>query len=134
MKKILLAISVVLLFSCTSKPTCTYSKVKINLYENDIQKIEKQIEGCFTVSQADELGLVEITDKDKRIKVSYFKESDPTILKMLNVKIGEGTPIEWRTKKGHDLFIVQKKDTLGFIFGDRNSVAGKVKGSILYIK
>ena len=80
------------------------------------------------------MGLVQITDKDERIKVSYFKESDPNDLKILNVKLGKGEPVEWRTKKGHELFIAQKNDSLAFVFWDKNSVAGSVRGTILYIK
>lgn len=134
MKKLLLLATAALVFACSSKPDCTYSKVKINISVNDAPTDEKIIEGCFMASEPDELGLIEITDQDKRFKVSYYKEQDPTVLKMLNVKFGNNDPIEWRTNKGHDLFITQKKDSLGFIFGDLKSTSGKVKGSILYIK
>lgn len=134
MKKLLLICTISLIFACSSKPDCNYSKLEITTQSNDNPLDKKVLEGCFSVSEPDEMGLIEITDADKRIKVSYYKESDQNTLKMLNLKFGTSDPSEWRTTKGHDLFITPKKDSLGFIFGDRNSKAGKVKGSLLFIK
>jgi hypothetical protein len=134
MKKLLLIATITLIFACSPKSDCNYSKVEITSQIDDNPLDKKVLEGCFSVSEPDEMGLIEITDADNRIKVSYFKETDPNSLKMLNLKFGNGNPIEWRTKKGHDLFIIQKKDSLGFIFGDRNNIAGKIKGSLLFIK
>lgn len=134
MKKLLLLVTISLIFACSPKSDRNYSKLEITSQINDNPLDKKVLEGCFSVSEPDEMGLIEITDTDKRIKVSYFKETDPNTLKMLNLKFGNNDPTEWRTNKGHDLFITQKTDSLGFIFGDRNSVAGKVKGSLLFIK
>lgn len=134
MKKIVLICTISLIFACSSKPDCNYSKLEITSQINDNPLDKKVLEGCFSVSEPDEMGLIEITDANNRIKVSYFKETDPNSLKMLNLKFGTSDPSEWRTNKGHDLFIIPKKDSLGFMFGDRNSTAGKVKGSLLFIK
>lgn len=119
------------LLSCTSKPECIYSKLEISSQVNDEEMNKQVLEGCFTKQKVDDLGLIEITDADNRVKISYYEE---TPLKFLNIKLGTGKPIEWRKNKGHDLFLIEQTDTLGFIFGDRNSTAGKVKGSIKLIK
>lgn len=129
MKKILLLPVLALFLSCGQ--SADFKTLKITSQINDEPIVEKVIEGNFTKTKADEMGLIEITDSEKRVKISYY---DETPLKMLNVKFGDNTPTEWRTNKGHDLFLNQTTDSLGIIFGDRNSVAGKVKGSILFIK
>lgn len=131
MKKITILLIMTLATSCNSKTDCTFSKLEISSQVNDGEMNKQVLEGCFTKQKVDDLGLIEITDADNRVKISYYEE---TPLKFLNIKLGTGTPIEWRKNKGHDLFLVQQTDSLGIIFGDRNSAAGKVKGSILFIK
>ena len=133
MKKLLFMLPAILLFVSCSKSS-DFKNVKITMQVNDEPIVDKVFEGNFTKSKPDELGLVEITDSESRLKVSYYIESDPAILKFLNVKFGQENPTEWRANKGHDLFIVDKPESLGIIFGDRNSVAGKVKGTILFSK
>jgi hypothetical protein len=133
MKKTLFIMPAILLFVACSKPS-DFKTVKITMQVNDEPVVEKILEGNFIKSAPDNLGLVEINDPENRLKVSYYVESDPTLIKFLNVKFGQENPTEWRANKGHDLFIVDKTESLGLIFGDRNSVAGKVKGTILFTK
>lgn len=131
MKKYAILLIMALATSCNSKSDCTFSRLEITSQVNDGEMNKQILEGCFSKSKVDDLGLIEITDTEKRVKISYYDESP---LKFLNIKFGENNPTEWRKNKGHDLFLVQKTDSLGIIFGDRNSAAGKVKGSILLIK
>lgn len=130
MKKILILLTIALATSCV-KIDSDYTKLEITSQVNDGEMNKQVLEGTFTKKKVDELGLVEITDADNRVKISYYEE---TPLKFFNLKIGTAAPIEWRKSKGHDLFLIQQTDSLGIIFGDRNSAAGKVKGSILFIK
>lgn len=118
----------------SSTVNADFKTVKITSQVNDEPVVERILEGNFIKSKPDELGLVEITDSENRLKVSYFIESDPKILRFLNVKFDKNNPVEWRTNKKHDLFIIEKTESLGFIFGDRHSVAGKVKGTIVFTK
>lgn len=92
---------------------------------------ERTVEGCFKVTK-DQIGLISIEDQAKRITTSYYLEGNNQV-DMLNIKMMDNTS-EWRRKKGHDIFYVEKPDTLGIIFGDRNSSLGSVKGSVMYIK
>ena len=84
MKKLLFMLPAILLFVACSKPS-DFKTVKITMQVNDEPVVEKVFEGNFTKSKPDELGLVEITDSESRLKVSYYIESDPAILKFLNV-------------------------------------------------
>ena len=133
MKKIILIPIMLLLLSCTK--SADYTKMKITTSVNGQKVFDETIEGSFTKTKVDEsLGLVEITEPDNRIKVSYYEESNPNELKFLNIKIGESNLSEWRRNKGHHLIIVPKKDSLGFSFRDKNSATGDVIGTILYTK
>jgi len=114
---------------------CSYSKVEIKAFRVGTDELldEKLINGCFEKKIVDEsLGLVEITNESKTIKVSYYIESDPKVLRFLDVKIGESEPSRWRANQGHDLFIVEKDGDLNFIFGDRKK--SKIKGTIKFMK
>ncbi len=115
--------------------TCDYSSVEINAYEVGTDKLisEKTVNGCFSSDIVDStLNLVEITNKENSIKISYYIENDPNILRFLNIKIGDDPSSEWRANKGHDLFINKKGDDLYFIFGDRK--VSKIKGTITFRK
>jgi hypothetical protein len=114
---------------------CSYSKVEIKAFRVGTDELldEKFIDGCFEKKIVDEsLGLVEITNESKTIKVSYYIESNPNVLRFLNVKLGESEPSRWRANEGHDLFIEEKNGDLNFIFGDRKK--SKIKGTIKFMK
>ena len=94
---------------------------------------QKLLEGCFEKEIVDKsLGLVEIKNSSGTVKVSYYIEKDPKILRFLDIKIGEGEASKWRANQGHDLFIIEKGETLNFIFGDRKK--SKIKGTIKFMK
>jgi len=117
------------------KKNCTFKKVEIKAYQVGTDKLlnDKTINDCFNSKIVDKtLGLVEITNESKTLKVSYYIEKNPKTLRILDVKIGNDVPSRWRANKGHDLFIMEKEDFLSFIFGDRNN--SKIKGSIKFIK
>jgi hypothetical protein len=124
-------------YGCSGKKSdCQYSKAIVSAYEVGTNKLidKKEIEDCFTANEVDPgIGLIEVkgSQNPERFKVSYYKENDPSLINMMNIKIG-GKVSEWRRKKKHDLFLVNKPDTLAFIFGDRVDL--KVKGTILFIR
>lgn len=133
MKKILFVSLFSLFISCGKEDG--FTKLKITTSVNGETVIEKTIEGNFTKTKIDEaLGLIEITEPNNRVKVSYYEESTPNELKFLNIKFGDSKPSEWRKNKGHLLVIAPKKDSLGFFFQDQNSKAGNVRGTLLFTK
>lgn len=114
---------------------CDYNKVEIKAFEVGTDKLinQKLLEGCFEKEIVDKsLGLVEIKNSSGTVKVSYYIEKDPKILRFLDIKIGEGEASKWRANQGHDLFIIEKGETLNFIFGDRKK--SKIKGTIKFMK
>lgn len=134
MKKIITLITAIIMTACTTVPQCDFTKVEITSQIGDGEMERKTLEGCFTKSAPDELGLIEITDSENRMRILYYQEQQPGVLHKLNVKFGDNAPSEWRSNKGHDLFIVEQTDTLGIIFGDRNSAAGAIKGTLKFTK
>lgn len=132
MKRILL-LTAVILTACTGSGTQTFHKAELQAKVNGTAADKKELAGTFEVSAPDEMGLVEVKDADNRINVKYFKEADGS-LKMLNVKMGNKPPVEFRASKGHELYLIDNKDTLGFMFADPKSAAGDVRGTVLYLK
>lgn len=137
-KLIILSVASLSLFaSCTqnnSNKTCDYNSVTIKAFEMETDKLldEKYISNCFNIEKVKGAGgLIEVKDDSSKIKISYYNEKDPNVIKFLNVRFGESDPIEWRANKGHDLFIIKKSNSLGFIFGDKKS---KIKGTIDFKK
>jgi hypothetical protein len=112
---------------------CDFNSVQFEAYEVGTDKLldKKIVSGCFVKKIIDEqLGLVEVKDTEGKIKVTYYIESDPNLLKFLDVKIGDAEPSRWRANKGHDLFILEENNQLNFIFGDR--LETKIKGTIKF--
>jgi hypothetical protein len=133
MKKITSFLLLATLLGCSSKPECSYSQLQILSQVEGKPLDTKNLTGCFTLTKGD-MGLIEINDADGRIKVSFYEEAEPLQLKFLNIKFGTNKPVEFRANKGHNLYISNQKDTLGIIFGDRTSEAGRVSGSIILTK
>lgn len=118
-----------------SEVSCDYNGVDIKAYQvgTDVLLDEKFISGCFVRKVVDEsLGLVEISNEIKSITVSYYIESDPKVLRFLDIKTETGEPSRWRANQGHDLFISETDEELNFIFGDRKE--SKIKGTIRFTK
>jgi hypothetical protein len=112
---------------------CSYNKLVMNAYQvgNDSLIDSKTIEACWIKHEPDDLGLIKIDSKESDFRVFYYKENDPGVIKMLDFQEGDSEPSRWRANEGHDLFIVNKLDTLGFVFGDRKK--SFVKGTIVFI-
>ncbi len=113
--------------------SCTYSKMLFKHFQIEGNKLinEQVVDGCFTKKLVDEqLGLIEITNKTKTIKVSYYQEEDPTMIRILNFNWADHVTHKWRQKQGHDLYIDQEAGRLNFIFGDRAHTM--TKGSITF--
>lgn len=114
---------------------CDFNSVQIQAFETGTNKLldNKNISECFTKQIVDkQLGLVEVKNSDGSIKVSYYIEKDPRVLKFLDIKVGDAEPSRWRANQGHDLFITENENQLNFIFGDR--VKSKIKGTITFEK
>lgn len=78
---------------------CDFKFLDVQAFEVGTDKLleDHTIQGCFTRKKAkNSFGLVEISDPNKKIKVSYFDEGDPNILKFLDIKIGERETSKWR--------------------------------------
>jgi hypothetical protein len=124
-----------LLASCSNDDSagCEFSKATItaSVVGTNKQIYKKEISDCF--KRVDDGSLVEVKgDKTSdKLKVLYYKEADPAVIKMLTISAG-GHGTDWRTSKGHDLFKIDKADTLGFIFGDK--VQSKIKGTVMFTK
>ncbi|WP_420581959.1 hypothetical protein [Reichenbachiella sp.] len=115
-----------------STPTeCVYNAAIVKAYRVGTDELldEKTIPGCFVV-KTDEMGFVEISSDV--IKVSYYKETTPNVIKFLDVKFGESEAVRWRANQGHDLFVNETSEELNFVFGDR--IKTKIKGSIQFIR
>lgn len=114
---------------------CSFRLVEIKAFKVGTDELleERTLDGCFKKKVVDQsLGLVEVSNSDGNIKVSYYIEDDPKVLRFLDVKLGEGESSHWRANKGHDLFIIEKDGNLNFIFGDRKR--SKIKGTIRFLK
>lgn len=110
---------------------CEFSKVTLTTskFGTNKQIDNKLINDCF--NRVEDGSLVEVKGEktSEKFKVLYYKEAEPDVVKMLTIKIGsKGT--DWRTNKGHDIFKVDNKDTLGFVFGDR--IKSKIKGTVMF--
>jgi hypothetical protein len=114
--------------------SCNFNNVQIEMFNIGSNTPIKtvNIEACFEEKMVDKtLQLIEITSKESEFKVSYYKESNPKLLRFLDFDFGTGEPSKWRANKGHDLFIFRKnKDELNFIFGDKKN--SKLKGTIRF--
>lgn len=128
MKKILLSFMTLAFISCGESSECSYSKLKMTNQIGDGEIKEGSFEGCFKASQPNELGIIEVTDNDNRIKVTYDKAS-----RFLNIKPDDGETIKYRVNEGHQIMVVKdNKDTLAIIYGDIKG--SKSKSSLLFIK
>ncbi len=117
----------------SKEENCNYSKLEIKAFQVGTDKLlsEKLLSGCFTKKVVDKsLGLVEVTDNSGTIKISYYIESDPNILRFLDIKLSNAKPSKWRVNKGHDLFMSENESGLNFVFGDRKET--KIKGTIRF--
>lgn len=114
---------------------CDYNTVEIRGYKTGSDKAlsEVTINECFYKKTIDKtLKMVEIANESRNIVVTYYEENQPGILKFLDIKLDEDTPSKWRASKGHNLYYVEKENSLTFIFGDLKK--SKVKGSIKFIE
>ncbi len=134
------------LLSCgESKSDCEYSNLTISAAVDGKQVDQKKGNDCYSVkTEGDgELKTYTVSGKKTSAKFSltYFKENnkidlgngDGIVLRFLNVKVGDKTS-EWRATKGHNIYMIEKKDTLGFIFGDNAKKENSISGSILLTK
>jgi hypothetical protein len=134
-KLILPVLAACLQASCSNDDSagCEFSKATITASQigTEQQIDKKQINDCF--KRVDDGGLVEVKGEKTgdKFKVLYYKEADPTAIKILTVSIG-GRGTDWRTSKGHDILKIDKPDSLGFIFGDR--IKSKIKGTVMFTK
>ncbi len=128
MKKLLaLTILAILASSCTEqKNDCNFSRVEITVEKSNNEPQKITLKGCYKISEPNELGLVSITGNNDSTKVYYDKAST-----ILNIITEAGPASEWRARKGDNILVVEKKDTLGFIFGNLDK---NFKGSLIFIK
>lgn len=113
--------------------SCNFNNVQIEMFNIGSNTPIKtvNIEACFEKKMVDKtLQLIEITSKESKFKVSYYKESNPKLLRFLDFDFGTGEPSRWRANKGHDLFILRDNGELNFIFGDKKN--SKLKGTIRF--
>ncbi|WP_338764101.1 DUF1406 domain-containing protein [Bernardetia sp. ABR2-2B] len=119
----------------TEYADCDYNKLEITLYEFGTDKIinSKTTDACLFIQEFQkEMGGVEIKDPDGIMKISYYNESDPKILKFLDVSIKGKDTWRLRANKGHDLFKNEEEGKLTLVFGDRDGLG--FKGTIVLTK
>lgn len=128
MKKVLLIITAVTMLSCgSSEPKCAYSKLEMTNKVGNSEIAKGEFEACFSVSEPDALGIIEVTADNNLIKVTFDKTGD-----MLNIKGDDNKLVEYRRKLGHQIMITQKKDSLIIVYGDINGANSK--SSLLFTK
>lgn len=127
MKKILLAAVVIFTFSCSeTKNDCNFSTLEVTVEKENKEAQKVTLTGCYKVSEPDELGLISITGNNDSTRVYYDTAST-----MLTIITENGPASEWRTKKGDNIIVINKKDTIGFVFGNLKT---NFKGSLLFVK
>lgn len=127
MKKLILLLAIFTLISCTEqKNDCNFSRVEITVEKSNNEPQKITLNGCYKISEPNEVGLVSIIGNNDSTKVYYDKAST-----MLNIITEAGPASEWRARKGDNILVVEKKDTLGFIFGNLDK---NFKGSLVFIK
>lgn len=127
MRKILLSFAIVFTISCSEpKIDCKFSTLEITVEKENKEPKKVILKGCYTISEPDELGLITIKGNNDSTRVHYDTAST-----MLTIITEDGPASEWRTRKGDNIFVADKKDTLGFVFGNLKT---NFKGSLLFIK
>ncbi len=136
-----------ILFSCgETKSDCEFSHLTITTAIDGKQIDQKTGNDCYSIIKEEgegELATFTVGGKQTSDKFSmtYYDENSKvdlgtgqgTALKFLNVNIG-GKKTEWRANKGHNIYKIEKQDTLGFIFGDNAKKSNSVSVSVLFTK
>lgn len=115
--------------------SCDYNQIEITLYEFGTDKVinTKTKQACFIIQEFQkELGGIEIKDSDEIMKITYYNESNPALLKFLDIAIQGKETWRLRANKGHDLFKNEEDGKLSLIFGDREGLG--FKGTIILTK
>lgn len=130
---ILTIIGLLIYISTAKSDSCRFYQAEVSLWKMSTNELidSKTFNGCFEKNLIDaSLSQFEISSSISPFKVIFYEESDPNILKFLDIHSGDNEPSRWRANEGHELFMLTKNDTLNFIFGDKKS---GVKGSIKFI-
>lgn len=110
MKKLVLFALTIVSIGCSSDNT--YTKIQIETFGTNPTK--DSYESIFTVSEPDEMAIQEITDQSGTFNLT-FDNTGTNGVSMVNTKIKDNKPEEWRTKKGHDIKKIETDDKLVFV-------------------
>lgn len=145
MKKVILILASILLFSCGNSNKCEYSHLAITSNISGKMADQKKGNDCYSITKEGEGVLTSFTVQGEgtsdKFSINYFEEGDIVemekgegdILRFLNINIGNYKS-EWRADKGHQIFKIEKPDTLIFYFSEASNKKEKVSGTIVFSK
>lgn len=144
-KLLLLTFLTIFLTSCGSKSSCEYSHLTLKANVNGKMVNEQKGNDCYSITKEGEGSLTNYTVKGKKtadkFSISYYEEGnkinidqgEAEVLRFLDIKMGSSKN-NWRANKGHQIYKIEKNDTLAFYFSDNSNKAQNISGSIVFYK